>query len=109
MGEPQGAEDNLRGESGEEADEDKAGEQDEGQGKHCCLEQELIQPRISTTRKKWRKERHGKSNETVLQRTIVTSAEVEGDSTANDQMDGQGDEGVELEKSNNKGHCRRPP
>ena len=33
--ESKGAEDGLRGEGGQDADEDKAGEQDEGRGQHC--------------------------------------------------------------------------
>ena len=42
MGESQGAEDGVRGEGGEEADEDEGGEQDEGGGEHGGLEQGLI-------------------------------------------------------------------
>ena len=41
MGESQGAEDEVRGEGGEEADDDEGGEQDEGGGEHGCPEQGL--------------------------------------------------------------------
>ena len=41
MGESQGAEDDVRGEGGEEADDDEGGEQDEGGGEHGGLEQGL--------------------------------------------------------------------
>ena len=43
MGEPQGAEDGVRGEGGEEADEDEGGEEDEGGGEHGGFEQGVIE------------------------------------------------------------------
>ena len=41
MGESQGAEDNVRGEGGEEADDNEGGDQDEGGGEHGCPEHGL--------------------------------------------------------------------
>ena len=49
MGESQGAEDDVRGEGGEEADDDEGGEQDEGGGEHCGFEQELLKLACSAT------------------------------------------------------------
>ena len=42
VGEAPGAEDSLRGQDGEDADEDEAGGQNEGGGQHCCFHQRLI-------------------------------------------------------------------
>ena len=49
MGESQGAEDEVRGKGGEEADDDEGGEQDEGGGEHGGLEQGLIKLVFSVT------------------------------------------------------------
>ena len=49
MGESQGAEDNVRGEGGEDADEEEGGEQDEGGGEHCGFEQGLMKFFVSDT------------------------------------------------------------
>ena len=43
MGESQGAEDGVRGEGGEDADEDEGGEQDEGGGEHGGFQQGLTE------------------------------------------------------------------
>ena len=108
MGEPQGAEDGLRGEGGEEADEDEAGEQDEGGGEHGGLEQGLTEHAYCNTSRRG-EEGECKQVKAVTKIISMPSVEEAGDSSTNYEMDGEGDEGVDLEEGDNKCHCCRSP
>ena len=108
MGESQGAEDGLGVEGGEEPDEDEAGEQDEGGGEHRGFEQGLTKLvfRVSNTGSE---ERCGKCHKAVMQIFTMTFVKEAGDSAANEEMNNEEDDGVELEESNNKSRrCRSP-
>ena len=108
MGESQGAEDGLGVEGGEEPDEDEAGEQDEGGGEHRGFEQGLIILEFWDIYR-WGEEREGKGTKAVLQIIMMLFVEEADDSAANHEMNSEGDEGVELEKSTNKScRCRSP-
>ena len=108
MGESQGAEDGLGVEGGEEPDEDEAGEQDEGGGEHRGFEQGTTKLVLRACNRRG-EERLGNIRKAALQFFIMTFVKEAGDSAANQEMHSEGDEGVELEESNNKScRCRSP-
>ena len=101
MGKSQGAEDSFRGEEGEEADEDEAGEKDEGGGEHGCFKQGLIEL-VLCGNNRGGEEGDGQCNNAAF-------VEEDGDYNTNFDMYSEGDEGVELEESKNKGRgCCSP-
>ena len=79
MGESQGAEDDVRGEGGEEADQDQAGQQDEGGGEHGGLEQRLNKLEHSDSNRGG-EEGESKCSKIDLQTTTMTFVKEGGDS-----------------------------